>query len=119
MAATQLLERTLKKANNLPRQSVLVCIFQRQEDDSLRLQAKDHTNWQGYIQFDITDWPTGVYEIQYYGDGIIETRFDAQGQKIEEDPVTPWEYGIVITNQGIEYDKTPPEGSESGVELVE
>lgn len=103
--ATQVLERTLRKANGLPRKGVMVCV---REQDTGVLRAKDSTDDRGYVRFDTSTWESGIYKIEYYGDGIIRTRFDPTDNVIEEDPVTPWEYNIQILNQSVEADHTPP-----------
>lgn len=103
------LERTLYKENGEYRQGVL-CVL-RKSDNNEKVKVET-TNDEGKVVFEDVDYlDTGIYQLEYYGDGIKPTEFDRNGNKVQEDPVTPWEYNIEITNIGVEFDKTPPDFS--------
>lgn len=106
--ATKVLERTLLKDSGAPRVSVLVVLW---NDSTNSKQLVATTKWAGKFSFDITTIPTGIYHLEYYGDGIDPTVFDEAGTKLSEDDVTPWIYGISIVNEGTIHDITPPKDS--------
>jgi len=114
------LSRTLLKENT-PRANVLVVFWCDSTDLRVCTRVTD-ANGQFTIK-DVDKLITGVYHLEYYGDGIVQTLWDRDGkEKILEDIYTPWEYDIQITNLNEEFDHTPPEGTvipEEGIILEE
>ncbi|HDQ15941.1 MAG TPA: hypothetical protein ENN45_02670 [Bacteroidetes bacterium] len=103
------LERTLKNINGTPAVAVLVVFW----NDSLNEKATVRTtdkNGKFRIQDIDSVYPTGTYHLEYYGEGILPTIWDeAQTEKIQEDPVNPWEYNIQVINVPSVFDTTPPD----------
>ena len=105
------LERILKKADGRPRKSVLVIFWSESEDKKATVRTTDK-NGRFVIEDVDIDFPTGTYSLRYYGDGILPTKWnESKTMKIQEDPITPWEYDIQIYNIGSEFDTTPPDNS--------
>lgn len=103
------LERTLLKANGVPRLQVKVVLI----NDSLgAVKAWDTSTDEdgipdGHFRIPTDSLPSGEYHLEYYGDGILPTEFytsgNLSGEVKQQDPVTPWEYNIeIISVEGIE-----------------
>ncbi|MCK5614092.1 hypothetical protein KAR91_70160 [Candidatus Pacearchaeota archaeon] len=98
MSAPTDLYRQLVREDGTPRQGVLVVVIH--EDSGVR--ADKTSDNAGQVIFDTTLWPDGNYRIEYFGDGILKTVFDADGKtKVQEDPQTPWEYEVYIKNPNV------------------
>ena len=84
----QHLERQLLDGNNRTRMGVRV-IFRNSASSSRHWTGT--TNKYGYFRIDNVDtaFPSGDYQLEYYGDGITRTKFDVDGTKIQEDTLSP------------------------------
>ena len=85
------LMRTL--VNGAPRSQVLACLYYTGTGARVAVKSTDKD---GKFKMDVTALPSGIYELHYFGDGIVPTIKDGSGDVISEDPITPWEYEIEI-----------------------
>ena len=100
--------RKLIKQNGLPRKAVRVILW----NDTRNIKAGDAVT-DGVGRFSIETAPIGTerFHLEYYGDSIKKTIFNNVGVKVSEDPITPWEYFISLTEEGGGFDTDPPDGS--------
>jgi len=106
------LERTLKNADGTPAISVQVVFWNDSVNGKATVRVTDK-NGKFRIDNIDSDYPTGTYHLEYYGQGILPTIWDeGLTVKIQEDLVIPWEYDIQIYNLGKEFDTTPPDNTE-------
>ncbi|MFA7709474.1 MAG: hypothetical protein WCY30_00040 [Candidatus Neomarinimicrobiota bacterium] len=105
------IERVLKRYDGSRRKAVLVVLW---NDTANTKTSVTTTDKNGRFRFENVElrFETGTYHLEYYGDGILPTIWDqAQVEKIQEDPVTPWEYEIPIFNMAVEFDTIPPDNT--------
>lgn len=97
------LKRKLVRANGAPRAAVFVK-FRRRDPDlgHYETQATEDTDHRGEFQINLRGLDAGTYVLEYYGDGISPTILDESERIISEDPVTPWEYNIIVTKEDTE-----------------
>jgi hypothetical protein len=108
------IQRTLLKSNGKPRIAVAAVLREYKEPGvgipntgTKVMQAV--TDQYGRFSFDVSDLPTGIYQLEYYGDKIIPTEYGTNLNLIREDPYTPWEFEIEIIRMEAEFDKIPPD----------
>lgn len=90
--------RQLLRADGTARQGVLAVLVR--EDTGARVGDLSTDDF-GQFDFDTTLYADGTYHLEYFGDGILPTVFDADGNKAQEDSQTPWEYEIYIKNANV------------------
>ena len=89
--------RQLLRADGTVRKGVLVKLI---HEDTGKVAILT-TDGFGQVDFDTTLFPDGNYRIEYHGDGILSTVLDANGNKAQEDPQTPWEYEVLVKNPSV------------------
>lgn len=93
------LKRQLLRNDESYRRQVLVVLVNQ---DTSKVSAKLTTGKYGKFKIDITNLNTGIYRLEFYGDGLTED---------------DWEENISITNHGVVADITPPTDSEATIEF--
>jgi hypothetical protein len=109
------LTRLLKYADGTPRVGVQV-VFWNAVTSYREVRISDGD---GRFSIDLTNVPSGTYELRYLGDGIVKTVRDDDGLVLVEDSVTPWELGIQIVNVAAGMDTTPPIDSDVALAQLE
>lgn len=67
--STRILKRQLTRHDESVRKSVLVVLYNETTENMF---AKVTTDDQGKVEIDVSTAPTGIYRIEYYGDGLDE-----------------------------------------------
>lgn len=105
------IERVLKREDGTPRKSVMVVFWNDTTNSKATVRTTDE-NGRFRIEDVELNYETGTYHLEYYGDGILPTIWnEARTEKIQEDPVTPWEYEIQVFNMAVEFDTEPPDNT--------
>lgn len=89
--------RQLLRADGTARLGVLVKLI-HEDTGQVAILTSDKF---GQVDFDTTLFPDGNYIIEYHGDGILPTILEANGDKAQEDPQTPWEYEVLVKNSSV------------------
>lgn len=89
--------RQLLRADGTVRKGVLAVLIHEDTEE----RTTKSTDQFGQIDFDTSLLPDGAYRLEYFGDGILPTVLDTNGNKTQEDPQTPWEYEIYVKNPAV------------------